>query len=222
MNLRSIIIAGMLAALLLPAAAMADDLEGWDIEYDDWYLDYAGWSDDFDDWYSYSDDSELDDGWESDYDAEVADGGWDSDYDAEAADDGWYEDEWYEDDWYEDSDGWESDDAFESTNEDGWESDDAFESTNEDGWESESLNEEDGTYWYGDRLETWFSSEAAYHYMTPEWWVDEEGFYRNDDGYYVIAASDYEYGSVIEGSKGMCIVLDDGCDEGVSDYYVAW
>ena len=84
------------------------------------------------------------------------------------------------------------------------------------------LNAYDGIYWYGDRLETYYSSNVLYHYMTPEWWLDDEGFYRTDEGYYVIAASDYEYGSVIEGSKGLCQVLDCGCDYGVSDYYVCW
>ena len=89
-------------------------------------------------------------------------------------------------------------------------------------WQPESLNAYDGIYWYGDRLETYYSSNVAYHYMTPEWWLDEEGFYRTAEGYYVIAASDYEYGTVIEGSKGLCQVLDCGCDWGISDYYVCW
>ena len=89
-------------------------------------------------------------------------------------------------------------------------------------WQPETLNAYDGIYWFGDRLETYYSSNVAYHYMTPEWWVDDEGFYRTDEGYYVIAASDYEYGSVIEGSKGLCQVLDCGCYYGISDYYVNW
>ena len=84
------------------------------------------------------------------------------------------------------------------------------------------LNSYDGIYWFGDRLETYYSSNVAYHYMTPEWWLDDEGFYRTDEGYYVIAASDYEYGSIIEGSKGLCQVLDCGPDAGISDYYVCW
>jgi len=89
-------------------------------------------------------------------------------------------------------------------------------------WESDELDMLEGVYEFGDRLETWYSSQVAYHYLTPEWWVDDEGFYRTDEGYYVIAASDYELGSVIDGSKGQCIVADSGCEDGVSDYYVAW
>ena len=83
-------------------------------------------------------------------------------------------------------------------------------------WEADSLDAFGGIYQFGDRLEAWYSSQVAYHYLTPEWWVDDEGFYRTDEGYYVIAASDYEYGSVIDGSKGECFVADSGCEEGAS------
>lgn len=86
----------------------------------------------------------------------------------------------------------------------------------------QTINAYDGVYWHGDRLETYYSSAVAYHYRTPEWWIDDEGFYRTSEGYYVVAASDYEQGSVIEGSKGACMVLDCGCDYGVTDYYVNW
>lgn len=47
-------------------------------------------------------------------------------------------------------------------------------------------------------------------------------FYRTNEGYYVVAASDMDQGTTFEGSKGTCIVLDSGCSEGVTDYYVAW
>ena len=89
-------------------------------------------------------------------------------------------------------------------------------------WADDGLNAYDGIYEYGGRTETWYSSEVAYHWQTPEWWVDDEGFYRTPEGYYVIAASDYEQGEVIEGSKGLCQVLDCGCDARISDYYVNW
>ena len=51
---------------------------------------------------------------------------------------------------------------------------------------------------------------------------DSEGFYRTNEGYYVVAASDMAQGTTFEGSKGTCIVLDSGCSEGVTDYYVQW
>lgn len=31
-----------------------------------------------------------------------------------------------------------------------------------------------------------------------------------------------EQGTTFEGSKGTCVVLDSGCSEGVTDYYVNW
>lgn len=78
------------------------------------------------------------------------------------------------------------------------------------------VNEHDG------RTETWYSSNVLYHYRTSEWTLDSEGFYRDADGYYVVAASDMEQGSVFEGSKGECKVYDCGCADGVTDYYVGW
>lgn len=78
------------------------------------------------------------------------------------------------------------------------------------------VNEHDG------RTETWYSSNVLYHYRTSEWTLDSEGFYRDADGYYVVAASDMEQGTVFEGSKGECKVYDSGCADGVTDYYVGW
>lgn len=78
------------------------------------------------------------------------------------------------------------------------------------------VNEHDG------RTETWYSSNVLYHYRTSEWTLDSEGFYRDADGYYVVAASDMEQGTVFEGSKGECKVYDCGCADGVTDYYVNW
>lgn len=85
-----------------------------------------------------------------------------------------------------------------------------------DGFMQEGVREHDG------RTETWYSSRVLYHYRTDEWTVDDEGYYRTEEGYYVVAASDMDEGTVFEGSKGECIVLDGGCDDGVTDYYVAW
>ena len=85
---------------------------------------------------------------------------------------------------------------------------------------SSSLTRESGVNYYNDRKETYYSSNVLYHYRTDEWTVDEEGFYRTDEGYYVVAASDMPQGTTFEGSKGTCIVLDSGCDEGTTDYYV--
>lgn len=70
--------------------------------------------------------------------------------------------------------------------------------------------------------ETWYSSQVAYHEDTAQWSVDDEGYYRTDDGYYVIASDDYEKGTVINTSKGEARVLDSGTDSGNVDFYVNW
>ena len=64
-------------------------------------------------------------------------------------------------------------------------------------------------------------SNVLYHYLTPTWTLDSEGFYRDGDNY-VVAASDMPQGTIFPCSKGTCIVLDTGCPAGTTDYYVAW
>lgn len=87
---------------------------------------------------------------------------------------------------------------------------------------SDGLNSFTGVNYHGGRTETYYSSKVLYHYKTPEWVLDEEGFYRDSEGRYVVAASDMEQGTVFQGSKGECIVLDTGCNAGVTDYYTNW
>lgn len=87
---------------------------------------------------------------------------------------------------------------------------------------TDGLTQEGGINYYDGRLETYYSSNVLPHYRMGEWSTDDEGFYRTDEGYYVVAASDMEQGTVFEGSKGECIVLDSGCADGTTDYYVAW
>ncbi len=87
---------------------------------------------------------------------------------------------------------------------------------------TDGLTPEGGVNYHDGRVETYYSSQILYHADTQEWTLDDEGFYRTDDGYYVVAASDMEQGTVFEGSKGDCIVLDCGCPDGITDYYVGW
>lgn len=87
---------------------------------------------------------------------------------------------------------------------------------------SEGLNSFTGVNYHEGRTETFYSSNVLYHYRTSEWTLDEEGFYRDSEGRYVVAASDMEQGTVFQGSKGECIVLDCGCAPGITDYYVNW
>lgn len=84
------------------------------------------------------------------------------------------------------------------------------------------LTASSGVNHFGGRKETYYSSNALYHHRTHEWWVDGEGFYRTAEGYYVVAASDMAQGTVFQGSKGLCQVLDSGCVAGTTDYYVNW
>ena len=84
------------------------------------------------------------------------------------------------------------------------------------------LTAQSGVNYHDGRRETYYSSLVLYHYRTSEWTVDNEGFYRDSEGRYVVAASDMPQGSTFEGSKGTCIVLDSGCDAGTTDYYVNW
>lgn len=88
------------------------------------------------------------------------------------------------------------------------------------GSSSGGLTQSGGVYNYGGRRETYYSSRVLYHYRTPEWTADAEGFYRDANGYYVVAASDFPQGTVFQGSKGMCKVYDSGCAAGTTDYYV--
>lgn len=75
------------------------------------------------------------------------------------------------------------------------------------------------------RKETYYSSNVLHHYRTDEWTVDADGFYRTDEGYYVVGVTygDYELGDTFEGGKGTCYVADFGwTDEPITDYYTNW
>lgn len=91
------------------------------------------------------------------------------------------------------------------------------------GWDSA-----DGFYSQGVRpgvdsaTETWYPESAGRHYRTGEWHTDGEGYYRTDDGYYVVSSSDYPEGTVINTSKGEAMVLDDGTWSGNIDFYTRW
>lgn len=86
----------------------------------------------------------------------------------------------------------------------------------------DGLTRSGGVNYHDGRTETYYSSNVLYHHRTSEWTVDSEGFYRTDSGQYVVAASDMPIGTTFQGSKGECVVMDSGCDAGVTDYYVQW
>lgn len=80
--------------------------------------------------------------------------------------------------------------------------------------------ETDGV-WYDDNYRyTWYSSNAAYHYRTPEWTAGSDGIYRDAEGYVVVASSDHPQGTVIENTPfGAAKVYDSGCASGTLDVY---
>ena len=84
------------------------------------------------------------------------------------------------------------------------------------------LNSFVGVVEWNGTTETAYSSNVLYHYRTSEWTPDEYGFYRTDEGYYVVGSEDYEQGTLIETSRGTAIVSDCGGDPGIVDFYVNW
>ena len=83
----------------------------------------------------------------------------------------------------------------------------------------DGLNSFDGVYEYGGRTETFYSTHAVYDSQLT---VDEQGFYRDGEGRYVVASSDYAEGTEIEISQGKAVVMDDGPESGVVDVHTTW
>ena len=69
---------------------------------------------------------------------------------------------------------------------------------------------------------TYYSSNVLYHYRTSEWSSDGQGFYRDSDGYYVVASDDYPQGSVVSTPWGDGKVYDCGAGSGTIDMYVSF
>lgn len=84
------------------------------------------------------------------------------------------------------------------------------------------LNPTSGVNYYNGWRETYYSSNVLYHYRTPEWTVDENGVYRDSEGYVVVASSSDGQGSVVETSFGLGKVYDSGCAYGTHDIYTNW
>lgn len=85
---------------------------------------------------------------------------------------------------------------------------------------STSSFKSDGVWYDGRFRYTYYSSNVAYHYRTPEWTAGSDGIYRDSSGYVVVASSDYPIGTVIEGTMfGSVKVYDTGCASGTLDVY---
>lgn len=79
--------------------------------------------------------------------------------------------------------------------------------------------------WYDGYLETYYSSNTMYHYRTDEWTVDDEGFYRDDQGRYIVGvdiAEGIDIGTEVETGKGTAVVMDYGSGAHVHDFYTNW
>ena len=84
------------------------------------------------------------------------------------------------------------------------------------------LTMQGGVNYYNGRTETYYSSNVLYHYRTNEWHTDENGVWRDSEGYVIVAASDLEQGELVDTSHGMGKVYDSGCSDGITDIYVSW
>lgn len=78
--------------------------------------------------------------------------------------------------------------------------------------------------WHDGNLETYYNADR--HFMADEWTVDDEGFYRDANGRYVIGVdenSGYSYGDVVETGKGEGVVYDYGYGiSNVHDFATTW
>ena len=122
----------------------------------------------------------------------------------------------------------EAEAAAEEADEGEWYDDGYYEEYYEESYSGGGWDSADGFYSQGVRegvdsaTETYYSSNKARHKDTAQWTADEEGYYRDSDGYYVVASNDYEQGTVVTTSKGEAKVYDDGTDSGNIDMYVNW
>lgn len=66
---------------------------------------------------------------------------------------------------------------------------------------------------------TWYSSNVLYHYRTSEWTAGSDGFYRDSNGYLVVASDEYSQGSIVSTPWGDGIVLDSGAGSNTIDMY---
>lgn len=84
------------------------------------------------------------------------------------------------------------------------------------------LNPTSGVNYHNGWRETYYSSNVLYHYRTPEWTVDNNGVYRDAEGYVIVASSSDAQGTVVDTSFGLGKVYDTGCAAGTHDIYTNW
>ena len=93
-----------------------------------------------------------------------------------------------------------------------------------DGYSKGVLTCEGGVNYYNGRKETWYSQRVlpGGGLDIPGRHVDGDGLIRDGEGYICVAASDLEYGTLVETSLGMGKVYDTGCAPGTTDIYTDW
>lgn len=84
--------------------------------------------------------------------------------------------------------------------------------------------------WHDGYLETYYP--ASNHVWASEWTVDEDGFYHDSTGRYVIGVDKYDtnpntgqpyqYGDIVETGKGEAVVMDYGSGARVHDFATVW
>lgn len=79
--------------------------------------------------------------------------------------------------------------------------------------------------WHDGYLETWYN--ASSHYLASTWTLDDEGFYRDAEGRYVVGveighADEMPYGTVVMTGRGEGVVYDYGSGAEVHDFATAW
>lgn len=79
-----------------------------------------------------------------------------------------------------------------------------------------------GVIYHNGHRFTYYSSNVLYHYRTSEWTPDNLGFYRDKDGYLVVAADFISQGSKISTPWGIGKKYDCGAGSNTVDMYVCW
>ena len=79
--------------------------------------------------------------------------------------------------------------------------------------------------WHDGYLETYYN--ASGHYLAGTWTLDEEGFYHDENGRYVVGVDishkdEMPYGTVVETGKGEGVVYDYGSGAEVHDFATNW
>lgn len=84
------------------------------------------------------------------------------------------------------------------------------------------LTKSSGVNHFNGMKETYYSSRVLHHKDTAKWSVDSEGFYRDSNGYYVVACNGTHHamGETFQTSKGTAIRLDTCPNAGIIDFYV--